>query len=94
MPTDQGAPQRQEGFVDVGPLIVPHAEAPKLIQPGKCALHYPAPPSQPTAMLRSADGHQRENVAGSQTLPDRLCVIRAVAEHAAGATPRAASFAL
>jgi hypothetical protein len=89
MPTDQRAPQRQEGFVDVGPRVVPHAQAPKLIQPGKCAFHDPAPPSQATAMLRSADDHQRENVAGSQTLTDRFCVIRAVAQHALGTTPLA-----
>jgi len=27
--------------VDVGPLVIPHAQAAKLTEPGKCALHDP-----------------------------------------------------
>jgi hypothetical protein len=51
--------------VDVGPLVVPDAQAAVLIQPRERALHHPPP--QAADMLRAAHGHQRENAACSQT---------------------------
>src|SRR5262245_28913728 len=37
LPADQPTPEREERFVDVGPFVIPHAQAPKLTDPGKCA---------------------------------------------------------
>ena len=36
--------------MDVGPLVIPHAEAPKLIRPRKGTLDDPAPPIEPAAV--------------------------------------------
>src|SRR5450755_969944 len=33
-------------LVDVGPLVIPHAQTAKLIEPGKRPLHDPPPPAQ------------------------------------------------
>ncbi len=94
LPADQPAPEREKRLVDVGPPVVPHAEAAELIQPGKRALDDPPPSLQATPVLRAAHGQQRENVAGSQTETDDLRVIRAVAEHAVRTAPRSPSLAL
>ncbi len=32
--------------MDVGPLVMPHAQAAKLGEPAKCTLHDPPPPAQ------------------------------------------------
>jgi hypothetical protein len=45
LPADQRAPQREERLVDVGPPVIPHAQAAKLIEPGKRALDDPPPPA-------------------------------------------------
>ena len=74
MPADQGAPEREEGLVNVGSLLVPHAQAAKLIQPSERALHDPPPLAQATPMHRAARGEHRENVASSQALPYGLRV--------------------
>src|ERR1700737_3335708 len=50
MPADQRAPDRQEGLANVGPLVVRHAQAAELAQPGERALHHPAPLLQATAL--------------------------------------------
>jgi hypothetical protein len=62
-PTDQRTPERQEGFVDVGPLVIPHAQAPKLTEPGKCALHDPSPPAQANPVAQSGSDPTRPPVA-------------------------------
>ena len=53
LPANQRAPEREERLVDVGPLVIPHAQAAKLTEPGKCALHDPAPPAQSTPVRAS-----------------------------------------
>src|SRR5688572_22744646 len=74
MPANHGTPERQKRLKCVGPLVVPHTQAAKLIQPVECALHGPAPPAQATPMLRAAHGKRQENVASSQTVTDeRAC---------------------
>jgi hypothetical protein len=35
MPADKRAPEREEGLVNVGSLLVPHAQPVKLIQPSE-----------------------------------------------------------
>ena len=32
LPADQSAPEREEGLVDVGPLVIPHPQAAKLTE--------------------------------------------------------------
>jgi hypothetical protein len=68
LPADQRTAEGQERLVDVSPLVIPHAEAPKLVQPRKRALDEPPPPPQATPVLRAAHSEQRQNVAGSQTM--------------------------
>jgi hypothetical protein len=48
--------------VNVGPLLVSNTEPTKLIQPSESSLHDPAPPAQPTAVLRVAHREQRYDV--------------------------------
>ena len=40
LPADQGAPEREEGLVNVGPFVVPHAQPAELIES-----YYNRPPS-------------------------------------------------
>jgi hypothetical protein len=80
--------------VHVGSLLVPHAQAAKLIQPRERALHDPPPLAQATPMRRAARGEHRENVASSQDLTDGFRVIRTVAENAVRTAPRSPSLAL
>src|ERR1700730_10953547 len=56
LPTNQGAPQREERLVDVGPLVIPHAQTAKLIEPGKRPLHDPPPPAQSTPVRGATHG--------------------------------------
>jgi len=41
MATDQRAPEREGSLVNVGSLLVPHAQAAKPVQPGECTLNQP-----------------------------------------------------
>jgi hypothetical protein len=65
--------------VNVCPLFVAHAQSPELIQPSEGPLDYPSPSPQPAAMFGVALREPRHNPAGTQTLPDCLSVITAVA---------------
>jgi hypothetical protein len=65
--------------VNVTPLFVANAQWPKLIQPREGSLHNPSPSAQSTAVLSVSLGEPRHDVAGTQTSPDRLGVIAAVA---------------
>ena len=80
--------------MDIGPLVIAHAQAAKLIQPGKRALDDPPPSAQSTAVFRSADGEQREDVADPKTAPDCLRVVCTVAQQAVGTATRASSLSL
>ena len=55
--------------MDVGPLFIPHAQAAKLIEPGKGALHDPPPPAQATPMLGAAHGKLRHDMPRPQPAP-------------------------
>ena len=80
--------------MDVGPLVVSHTQAAKLIQPGERPLHDPAKLTEAAPMPRAARGQQRDNVARPQPSPDGLRVVRAVAQHAVGTTAGSSSLAL
>jgi len=75
------APEREERLVYVGALVIPHAQPPKLTEPGKCALHDPPPPAQATPMLGTADGQQGHNVASPETAPNGGRVVAAIPDH-------------
>lgn len=68
--------------MDVGPFFIANTQPPKLIQPGESPLHHPPPLPQSTAVLSISLGEQRRDVASTQTPPDCLRVIPAVAQHA------------
>ena len=63
----------------VGPLLIANAQAAKLVKPSKTPLNDPAPSAQSATVLGITLGKPRHDVAGTQTLPDCLCVITTVA---------------
>jgi hypothetical protein len=65
--------------MDLGPLLVAHAQPPELIQPSEGAFHHTAPSAQPAAMCGVALRQKRDDVSATQTFPDGLGVITAVA---------------
>jgi len=81
LPTNQCTAEREERFVNVGPLVVADTEASKLIEPGKCPLDDPAPSSQTAAVLGTAHRQQRQDAASSQPGSDGLCLVAAVSDH-------------
>jgi hypothetical protein len=48
--------------VDVGPLVIPHAQTAKLIEPGKRPLHDPPPPAQSTPVRGATHGEPRHDM--------------------------------
>jgi len=56
LPTNQRAPERDERLMDVGPLLIPHAQAAKLTEPREWAFHNPALPAQSTPMRGATHG--------------------------------------
>jgi hypothetical protein len=65
--------------MDVGPLLIANAQAAKLIEPRESSFNHPAPSAQSTAMFGVSLRKERDDVAGAQTLADRLRVIATVA---------------
>lgn len=50
--------------MNVDPLVIPHAQAAKLIEPGECALHNSPPPVRAAPMLGAAHGEPRHEMPG------------------------------
>src|SRR5437868_914684 len=65
-PEDHSAPQGQECFVNVLPLLVPHPQSPELIQPSEGPFDHPAPSPQPAAMFGVALREKRDDVSVTQ----------------------------
>ena len=65
----------------VGTPFIANSYSPELKEPCESAFHYPSPPAQSGTVRRVAHRQQRHDVARSQTLPDRLCIITPVAQH-------------
>ena len=80
--------------MDVGPFFVANSQPSELIQPGERPLHDPAPSAQTAAMFGVALREPGYDVAGTQSLPDCLGVITAVAQHAIRPMARTPSFSL
>ena len=91
---DQRAPKREERLVDVGPLVIPHAQTAKLIEPSKCTLDDPPPPAQATPMFRAAHGQQGHDVTCPETTPNDGRVVAAIPAHTVRPLPRSPAFAL
>ena len=94
MPTDQCASEREERLVDVGPLVVPHAQAAKLVQPRKRSLDHPPPPPEATPVPRATPRYERANPTRAQTTPNRLRVVAAIPEYTVRSPARSTAFAL
>ena len=94
LPTNQRAPQREERLVDVGPLVIPHAQTAKLIEPGKRPLHDPPPPAQSTPVRRATHGEPRHDMPRAQSAPNRRRVVAAIPEHTVRPLPRSPPFAV
>ena len=88
LPTNQRAPQREERLVDVGPLVIPHAQTAKLIEPGKRPLHDPPPPAQSTPVRGATHGEPRHDMPRAQSAPNRRRVVAAIPEHTVRPLPR------
>jgi hypothetical protein len=79
VPAEEGTRQGEKRLVYVSPLFIANAQPPELIQPSEGPLDYPALSAQPAAMFGVALGKKRDDVAGTQTSPDCLCVITTIA---------------
>ncbi len=77
--------------MDVGPPVVPDAQAAKLTEPGEGAFHDPSPPAQTTPMLCAAHGQQGHDVTRPQTAPNGSRVVAAIPEHTVRPLPRSGS---
>jgi len=73
--------------VDVGAFVVPDAQPSELIEPGKSALHDPAPTAQAAAVPRAAHGYQRNDPTDAQSISDRHRVVTAVPDDTVWPTP-------
>src|SRR6476660_679627 len=69
LPANQRAPERKKRLMDVGSLVIAHAQAAKLTEPGKGALDDPPPSAQATPMRRAAHGQPRHDVTSPETAP-------------------------
>lgn len=78
VPADQGAADREKGFVDVGASFESDAEPAKLVQPGEGSLHHPPVDAQAAAVWRAAFGQDRFDTASAQLSAVRLAVISPV----------------
>jgi hypothetical protein len=75
-------------LVDVGPLVIPHAQTAKLIEPGKRPLHDPPPPAQSTPVRGATPGEPRYDMPRPQSAPNRRRVVAAIPEHTIRPLPR------
>jgi hypothetical protein len=76
LPANQRAPEREERFADVGPLVVTDAQASELVEPGKRPLHNPSPPAQPTPVRGTTHSDPRYDMPRPQPTPNRRSVSR------------------
>jgi hypothetical protein len=74
--------------VDVGPLVIPHAQTAKLIEPSERPLHDRPPPAQSTPVHGATHSEPRHDVARPQSAPNRRRVVPAIPEHTVRPAPR------
>ena len=80
--------------MDVGPLVIPHAQAVKLIQPRKRPLDHPPPPPEATPVPRATPRQERANPTPAQPTPNRLRVVPAIPDCTVRSPARSTAFAL
>ncbi len=80
--TDRRTAKRKECLADVGPFVVPNAQAPELIQPRERSLDDPALSPQAATMCRAAHCDQWPNGAMSATLSNCFRIVAAIRNHA------------
>jgi len=68
--------------MDVGSLVIAHAQAAKLTEPGKRPLHDPPPPAQSTPVRGATHREPRHDMPRPQPTPNRRRVVAAIPEHA------------
>jgi hypothetical protein len=71
-----------------------HAQAAKLIEPGKRPLDDPAPPAQSAPVRGATHGEPRQDVTRPQSATNRRLVVAPIPEHAVRALPRSPPFAV
>jgi hypothetical protein len=91
---DQGAPQEQKGFMNVGPLLIANTQAAKLVQPSERAFHHPSPSSKPAAMFGVPSSKEGDDISSTQASPDGFGSISAISCYAVRPMPRTAALAL
>jgi hypothetical protein len=87
LPTNQRTPARGTPR-DVGPLLIPHAQTAKLIEPGKRPLHDPPLPAQSTPVRGATHGEPRHDMPRPQSAPNRRRVVAATQSGRCRGRPR------
>jgi hypothetical protein len=80
VPTDQGAPEGQEGVVEIGAAFPADAEPAEVVQPGEGALDDPPPAAQPRAVLAAAARDERLDAAAPQRQAVTIVIVAAVGD--------------
>jgi hypothetical protein len=80
--------------VDVGPLIIPHTTAAKLVKPRKRPFSDPPPPVQTAPVRGTTHGEPRHDMPRPQPTPSRRRVVAAIPKHGGRPLPRSPAFAM
>jgi hypothetical protein len=88
-PTDQGAAEGQECFVDLQQPLIPDAQPTELVQPGERALHDPTILTQAAAMRRAALGQHGGDAAPPQGAAVRGGIVGTITTEAVRSPARA-----
>jgi hypothetical protein len=88
-PGDEGAAEREEGFVDVRAAFVAQREAAEAMQPGQGAFDNPADDAEAAAMRTAGLGHHRHDALRGQSRVAGARPVDVIALHGAGLTARA-----
>ena len=75
---DEGAPQTEEGLVDVGSTLVAHRQSAESMQPRECPLHHPSVATESVLRFNAASCDPRDDApvaAGSATTREVVALI-------------------
>jgi hypothetical protein len=75
---NQAAPEREEGFVDLGAAVVADEQPLELVKPGEGALDHPTRASQPGAVFGLTAGDLGADAAAAELAPVLVVVVAAV----------------
>jgi len=91
---DDSAGQFEQSLVDVGTFFVTHAQAPKVMEPGECALDDPAGLAQSAAVGHTSLGQQRLDPTPLQLIAMGLRIVTAITLHGLGTLSRTTGLAM